>query len=47
MKAALMTEASLIPGVALLDKLNPESKSPCNLVMGRQLRHFTVVLGSR
>ncbi|KAK8124395.1 polyketide synthase [Apiospora kogelbergensis] len=24
MKAALMTEASLIPGVALLDKLNPE-----------------------
>jgi hypothetical protein len=26
MKAALMTEAAVIPGVALLNKLNPESE---------------------
>lgn len=26
MKAALMTEASVIPGVALFNSLNPESK---------------------
>ena len=28
MKAALMTEAAVIPGVALLDKLNPDSMPP-------------------